>query len=212
MDQYNRKNVQIEPFFDIIINAFKKLLFAVIKGVLSPLIKIMRKLAKIIVDFIANKVLRPIFRPIGEALKILVAPLKPIFAFIGKILDFIVTIIKFVASIIDMLLSLPFRILGGMGFIDFPPKPDEKLKNVGSLPAITQLNNTLSSVNSTFTDSASKAHQVVNRPNLIIFLTIIVLSIIFITMYFFYEEFESLTDNVIKFIMKILKTGSTSEE
>jgi phage-related protein len=110
----NNKYAKIEPFFDAIINAFKKMLFAIIKGVLSPVIDILRKLAKIVVDFIGNTILKPIFRPIGAALNILVWPLKPLFAFIGYILKFIVSIIKFLASIVDMLLSLPFRILSGM--------------------------------------------------------------------------------------------------
>lgn len=212
MDQYNRKNVNIEPFFSAILNAFKKLMYAIIKGVLSPVIKVLRKLAKIIVDFIADRVLRPIFRPIGEALKILVYPLKPLFAFVAFILDFIVIIFKFIASLIDMLLSLPFRILKGMGLITFPDPPDPNLKNVGDLPAITKIGNSIGRVNKDFTDSASKAHEVINRPNLIIFSTIITLSVIFITLYYFYDHFEALVDNVIQFIQKILKTGAPQEE
>jgi hypothetical protein len=199
-----RKYSTIEPFFDMIINAVKKLIFALLKAVLSPVIDVLKKLAKIVVDFIANKVLKPIFRPIGAALTILVWPLKPLFAFIGKILEFIVTIIRFIASIIDMIISLPFRILSGMGLVTFPDPPNDQYKNIGQLDGVNKVANIVRDVNLTFTESASKVSTVVNKGNLITFLSIVVLSIIFISLYYFYEEFNSILDEIVKFIKNTL--------
>lgn len=175
----NIKYVKIEPFFDAIINAFKKLLFAIIKGVLSPVIKVLKKIAKIIVDFVAEKVLKPIFMPIGVALEIIVFPLKLLFAFIGKILDFIVLIIKFVFKIINTVFGLPFKILEGMGIL--APQPKEPLDRIAD---------NIGSMNSMFTESSNNVDKVINKPNMKIFLTIITLSIIFISLYYFYQDFD----------------------
>jgi hypothetical protein len=160
----------IEPFFDLIIKAIKKVLTIILKAVLSPVLSVLRKIVKILIDFISDKILKPIFTPIGNALSFLVAPLKPLFAFIAKILDFLVSILKFLANIVDMLLSLPFRILGGMGLITYPAAPDPRFKNLGDLNAVNKLSNSISDVNSNLTDSANGVNKVVNRPNLIIFL------------------------------------------
>ena len=205
MDQSsNYKNVKIEPFFNAIINAFKKLLFAIIRGVLSPVIAVLRKLARIIVNFIGEKVLKPIFRPIGHALAILVWPLKPLFSFIGKILDFIVSIVKFIANILDMLVTLPFRIFGGMGFMDFPDPPDPRYPGINDLPGVMKVGNIVGGINKNFTDSATNVHRVVNRNNFITFLTIIILAIIFITLYYFYDHFSDMLDVGINYIKSFL--------
>jgi len=187
----------IEPFFDLIIKAVKKLVSALIKFVLSPVISVLKKIAKILVDFIADNILKPIFKPIGDALSFIVAPLKPLFAFIAKILDFLVSILKFLANIVDMLLSLPFRILGGMGLITYPAAPDPRFTNLGDLNAINKLSNTMSDVNSNLTDSANGVNRVVNQPNMIIFLTIIILAILFISLYYIYDQFGSIIDTSI---------------
>jgi len=186
----------IEPFFDLIIKAIKKVLAVIIKGVLSPVISVLKIVAKTLVNFLADNILKPIFTPIGNALAIIVAPLKPIFGFIGKILDFIVVILRFFLGLFDMILGLPFRILGGMGLITFPDAPDPRYKNVGDLKAINKLSNSLSDMNKNFTDSATNVNKVVNQPNLIIFLTILVLAIIFIFIYYFYNEFSALIDGL----------------
>jgi len=205
MDQSsNYKNVKIEPFFNAIINAFKKLLFAIIRGVLSPVIAVLRKLARIIVNFIGEKVLKPIFRPIGHALAILVWPLKPLFSFIGKILDFIVSIVKFLANIVDMLVTLPFRILGGMGLMTFPDPPDPRYPGINDLPGVMKVGNIVGGINKNFTDSATNVHRVVNRNNFITFLTIIILAIIFITLYYFYDQFSDMIDVGINYIKSFL--------
>jgi hypothetical protein len=211
MDKYNKRNIQIEPFFDLILKALKKVFIAIIKGVCQPVIAIMRRIARIIVDFIANTILRPIFRPIGQALKILVLPFKPIFAFIGKILDFIVSIIKFIATVIDMILSLPFRILGGIGLITYPDPPDPRLTNLSDLKAITKMSNVVGNINSTLTDSAKDAGKVINKPNMIIFFTILTLSLIFLMMYFFYEQFGDLVNGILGFFLKLLYGSSSNK-
>ena len=90
--EYNKPN--IEPFFDLIIKAINKILTAILKGILSPVISVLKKAAKILVDFISDKILKQVFLPIGDGLLIVVAPFKPLFAFIGKILDFIVIILN----------------------------------------------------------------------------------------------------------------------
>jgi hypothetical protein len=199
----SKKFVTIEPFFDLIIKAFMSILTAILKGILSPVLAILKKLAKILVDFVADKVLMPIFRPIGEVLKIFVSPLRPLFAFIGKIIEFIVSIIRFVAKIVDMILSLPFLLLGtnGLGLIKFPDDGDQDFKD---LKAVSKLGSTVRDVNLIFTDSASSVNKVVNKPNLIIFLTIIVLSVILITLYFFYDQFNSIVDEIVKFVRAAL--------
>lgn len=201
----------IEPFFDLIIKAVKKLLSIIIKGVLSPVLSVLKKIAKILVDFISDKILKPIFTPIGDALSFIVAPLKPLFAFIAKILDFLVSILKFLVNIIDMLLSLPFRILGGMGLITYPVAPDPRFKNLGDLNAVNKLSNSISDINSNLTDSANGVNKVVNRPNLIIFLTIIILAILFISIYYTYNQFSSIIDSVIAGIKNFFYPEATAE-
>jgi len=203
MQASSKKYVTIEPFFDLIIKAFMSILTGILKGIMSPILSILRKLAKILVDFIAVKVLMPIFKPIGEVLKILVSPLRPLFAFIGKILEFIVSIIRFVAKTVDMVLSLPFLLLGtnGLGLIRFPDESNQDFKD---LKAVSKLGSTVKDVNLIFTDSASSVNKVVNKPNLIIFFTIIVLSVILITLYFFYDQFNSIVDEIVKFVRAIL--------
>ena len=187
----------IEPFFDLIIKAIKKLLTIFLKAVLSPVLGVLKKIAKILVDFISDKILKPIFTPIGNALSFLVAPLKPLFAFIAKILDFLVSILKFLANIVDMLLSLPFRILGGMGLMTYPSAPDPRYKNLGDLNAVNKLSNSISDVNSNLTSAANGVNKVVNQPNLIIFLTIIILAILFISIYYIYNQFGDIIDSAI---------------
>lgn len=201
--QASSKKFVIEPFFDLIIKAFMSILTAILKGILSPVLSILKKLAKILVDFVAEKVLMPIFRPIGEILKIFVSPLRPLFAFIGKIIEFIVSIIRFVAKTVDMILSLPFLLLGtnGLGLIKFPDESNQDFKD---LKAVSKLGSTVRDVNLIFTDSASSVNKVVNRPNLIIFLTILVLSVILITLYFFYDQFNSIVDEIVKFVRAAL--------
>ena len=198
------KYAKIEPFFNLIISAIKKLITTLLKLVLSPVIAALKKVVRILIDFIANKVLKPIFRPIGQALSILLWPLKPLFSFIGKILDFIVSIIKFVLSIIDMVISLPFRILSGMGIITFPDPPNDEYRNFGDLDGVNKVANIVRDVNLTFTESASKVNTVINKSNLVIFITIVVLAIIFISIYYFYEQFNTLVDLVINFFKNIL--------
>lgn len=212
MDKYkDKKYVKIEPFFDAIINAVKKLIYAIVKAVLSPVISVLRKLARIIVDFVANKVLKPIFRPIGKVLTILVWPLKPLFAFIGKILEFIVTIIRFVANILDMIISLPFRILGGMGLMKFPDDPDPKYKGLTSLNGVTKVANIVGGVNKTFTESAGNVNRIINKQNLILFLTIVVIAVIFISLYYFYEEFNVILDEIMKFFKNLFYPKDVNE-
>jgi len=199
----SKKHVIIEPFFDLIIKAIKSILTAILKGIMSPILSILRKLAKILVDFVAEKVLMPIFKPVGEVLKIIVSPLRPLFAFIGKILEFIVSIIRFVAKTLDMILSLPFLLLGtnGLGLITFP---DEKNQDFKDLKAVSKLGSTVKDLNYMFTDSASSVNKVVNKPNLIIFITVIVLALILITSYFFYEQFNSVVDVIVRFARAVL--------
>ena len=181
---------KIEPFFDAIINAIKKILATILKAVLSPIINILKKLAKIIVDFIADKVLKPIFNPIGEFFVLLVSPLKPLFAFIGKMLDFIVLIVKFFLKILDMVLSLPFKIMENLGLI----------QKVDGKEAIDRISDSIGNVNSSFVDTANSVPKVVNKPNMKIFLTIVVLSIIFISIYYFYDSFTPIFDETYKLI------------
>lgn len=181
---------KIEPFFDAIINAIKKILATILKAVLSPIINILKKLAKIIVDFIADKVLKPIFNPIGEFFVLLVSPLKPLFAFIGKMLDFIVLIAKFFLKILDMVLSLPFKIMENLGLI----------QKVDGKEAIDRISDSIGNVNSSFVDTANSVPKVVNKPNMKIFLTIVVLSIIFISIYYFYDSFTPIFDETYKLI------------
>jgi hypothetical protein len=199
----SKKFVNIEPFFDLIIKAFMSLLDAILMGILSPVIAILKKLAQILVSFVAEKVLMPIFKPIGAVLKIFVSPLRPLFAFIGKILEFIVSIIRFVAKTIDMILSLPFLLLGtnGLGLIRFPDESNQDFKD---LKAVSKLGSTVRDVNLIFTDSASSVNKVINKPNLIIFFTIIVLAVILITLYFFYDQFNSIVDEIVKFVRAVL--------
>jgi len=197
----SKKFVTIEPFFDLIIKAFMSLLTAILKGIMSPILSILRKLAKILVDFISVKILLPIFKPIGNVLKIFVSPLRPLFAFIGKILEFIVSIIRFVAKTIDMILSLPFLLLGSIGLITFP---DDKNTDFKDLKAVSKLGSMVKDVNLIFTDSASSVNKVINKPNLIISLTVVVLSVALIALYFFYDQFNSVVDEVVKFARAVL--------
>lgn len=190
-DNLNKQKYRkIEPFFNEIINAIKKVIAMILKAVLSPIINILKKLAKIIVDFVADKILKPIFNPIGEFFVILVSPLKPLFAFIGKILDFIVLIVKFFLKIIDMILNLPFKIMENLGII----------QKVDGKEAIDRITDSIGNVNSSFVDTANSVPQVVNKPNSKIFLTIMVLSIIFISIYYFYESFTPIFDETYKLI------------
>jgi hypothetical protein len=190
-DNLNKQKYRkIEPFFDAIINAIKKILATILKAVLSPIINILKKLAKIIVDFVADKVLKPIFNPIGEFLVLLVSPLKPLFAFIGKMLDFIVLIAKFFLKVLDMILSLPFKIMENLGLI----------QKVDGKEAIDRISDSIGNVNSSFVDTANSVPQVVNKPNTKIFLTIVVLSIIFISIYYFYDSFTPIFDETYKMI------------
>jgi len=201
----NYKKTKIEPFFDAIINGIKQFLFAILKGVLSPVIDILKRVARIVVDFIANKILRPIFRPIGVVLSLFVAPLKPLFDFIGKILSFIVIIIKLILNFVDMILSLPFRILGGLGLITYPEKSrDSNYKDLNELQGVMKMSIIVDDLNDSMVDSANKVNKVINKPNLILFATIVVLSIIFISCYYFYDEFNSIVDKFIIFIKSLL--------
>jgi len=188
----NIKYVTIEPFFDQIISAIKKVLFAIIKGILSPVINVLKKLAKIIVDFIAEKVLKPIFTPIGIALEVVVFPLKLLFAFIGKILDFIVLIIKFIFKIINTVLSLPFKILESIGIIS----------RLNKEPLDT-ISDNIGSVSGMFTESANNVNKVINKNNMKIFLTILVLSIFFISIYYFYEDFDIIFEKISNFFNSV---------
>jgi hypothetical protein len=205
-NKYNKYNKnRIEPFFNSIINSIKQFLFTILRGVLSPIIDILKKMSRIVVDFIANKVLRPIFRPIGVVLSLFVAPLKPLFSFIGKILSFIVIIIKLILNFIDMILSLPFRILGGLGLITYPEKSrDSNYKDLNELQGVMKISNIVDDLNDSMVDSANKVNKVINKPNLILFVTIIVLSIIFISCYYFYDEFNSIVDKLLTFIKSLL--------
>jgi hypothetical protein len=201
----NKKKILIETFFNSIINGVKKLINSAIEWVLKPVANALRSVIRKVTDFIANKILRPIFRPIGVVLSLFVAPLKPLFSFIGKILSFLVLILKLILNIIDMILSLPFRILGSLGIITYPePARDSKYKDINELNGVMKLSNIVSDVNDSMIDSANKVNKVVNKPNLILFATIIVLSIIFISCYYFYDEFNSIVDRFINFIKSLL--------
>ena len=103
-----------------------------------------------------------------------------------------------------MVISLPFRILSGIGLVTFPDPPNDQYKNIGQLDGVNKVANIVRDVNLTFTESASKVNTVVNKGNLITFLSIVVLSIIFISLYYFYEEFNSILDEVVKFVKNTL--------
>jgi hypothetical protein len=200
----NYKVAKIEPFFDLIINALKKLLVMIIKGVMSPVIAAMRKVIMIVVNFISGIILKPIARIVGKAIAIILWPLKPIFLFISWILEFILAIIRLFANLIDMFLTLPFRLLGAVGFITFPDEVrEDRYKEVKDLKGIMKFSNMIDDINSSMIDSAKEAHKVINKPNLTIGLTILTLSIIFITFYNFYDQFNTLIDEIIKFIQWI---------
>jgi hypothetical protein len=91
-----------------------------------------------------------------------------------------------------------------IGFIQYPDPPDPKYKDIGYLKAVTKIGNIVDSINTTFTDSASNVNKVVNKPNLVIFITIVILSIILISLYYFYDEFNTIVDEIIKFIKSVL--------
>jgi hypothetical protein len=110
-----------------------------------------------------------------------------------------------------MLLSLPFRILGGMGLITYPAAPDPRYNNLGDLKAVSKLSNTISDVNSNLSDSANGVNKVVNKPNMIIFLTIIILAILFISFYYMYEQFGSIIDSIMATVKRFFYPEAKSE-
>lgn len=206
------KYSKIEPFFDLIINALKKVLIAIIKGVMSPVIAAMRKVIDIVIGFIKNTIITPIANVLGKIIRTIFRPLKPFFVFISWILEFIVSIIRLILNIIDMIITLPFRIFGSLGLITFPePVREERYKSVKDLSGIMKTSYMLEDVNKSIVNAAGDMHNVLSRRNVIVMLTIVVLSIIFITFYIFYDEFNTVVDEVIKFIKMVLYPNKNDE-
>ena len=89
-----------------------------------------------------------------------------------------------------MVLSLPFKIMENLGLI----------QKVDGKEAIDRISDSIGNVNSSFVDTANSVPKVVNKPNMKIFLTIVVLSIIFISIYYFYDSFTPIFDETYKLI------------